>query len=89
MVLKILTQGIDLVAGGRSKNKYERRLRTPNLYYRLAVKLYKFLSRRTESKFKKLVLKRLMNSRTYRSPVSVSRLSRFAGKSHYQELEKK
>jgi large subunit ribosomal protein L18e len=55
----------------------------------LAVKLYKFLARRTDAKFNKLVLKRLMNSRTYRAPVSIARLSRFAGKSHIQELEKK
>ncbi len=89
MVEDILTQGIDLIAGGRSKNKHNRKLRTPNLYYRLSVKLYKFLSRRTDAKFNKLVLKRLMNSRTYRAPVSVARLSRFAGKKHIQELESK
>jgi large subunit ribosomal protein L18e len=81
--------GIDLIAGGRSKNKNDRKLRTPNLYYRLAVKLYRFLSRRTDSKFNKLVLKRLINSRTYRAPVSIARLTRFAAKKHIQELETK
>jgi large subunit ribosomal protein L18e len=51
--------------------------------------LYRFLARRTDAKFNKLVLKRLMNSRVHRAPVSLSRLSRFAQKKSYVELEKK
>lgn len=45
---------------------------------RLAVKLYKFLARRTDSRFNKLVLKRLHNSRVHRAPLSLSRLSKYA-----------
>ena len=51
--------------------------------------MYRFLARRTDAKFNKLVLKRLMNSRVHRAPVSLSRLSRFAQKKSYVELEKK
>ena len=45
---------------------------------RLTAKLYKFLSRRTDSKFNKLVLKRLHNSRVNRGPLSLSKLQRLA-----------
>lgn len=47
---------------------------------RLAAKLYKFLSRRTDAKFNKLVLKRLHNSRVNKTPVSLSKLQKFAAK---------
>jgi len=53
---------------------------TPNLYLRLVVKLYKFLSRRTESKFNKVVLKRLQNTRVNKSPISLSRLNLYAAR---------
>ena len=46
-------------------------------YIRLLVKLYRYLARRTESKFNKVVLKRLFLSRNNRPPVSLSRLARF------------
>lgn len=46
-------------------------------YLRLLVKLYKFLARRTEAKFNKVVLHRLCLSRVNRPPVSVSRLTRY------------
>ena len=39
--------------------------------------LYSFLVRRTESKFNKVVLKRLFMSRTNRPPLSLSRLVKF------------
>ncbi len=51
---------------------------TPNLYLRLVVKLYKFLSRRTDSKFNRVVLKRLQNTRVNKTPVSLSRLNVYA-----------
>ena len=70
--------GIDLKAGGRLKNKSHRTLKTNNLYHRLLVKLYKFLSRRTSSSFNSCVLKRLLNTRVHRAPVSLSRLARYA-----------
>jgi large subunit ribosomal protein L18e len=51
--------------------------------------LYRFLARRTDSKFNKLVLKRLMNSRVHRAPISLSRLNRFATKKSFKDLETK
>ena len=47
----------------------------------LASQLYRFLARRTESKFAGVVLKRLFQSRINRPPLSLSKLSKFmAGK---------
>lgn len=47
----------------------------------LDAQLYAFLVRRTESKFNKVVLKRLFMSRTNRPPLSLSKLAKFmAGK---------
>lgn len=40
------------------------------------VKLYKFLARRTHSKFNNIVKRRLFMSRTNRAPLSLSRLAR-------------
>ncbi|KAI9208344.1 ribosomal protein L18e/L15P [Polychytrium aggregatum] len=55
--------------------------KSDNVYLRLLVKLYRFLARRTESNFNKVVLKRLFMSRVNRPPVSLSGLARFtAGK---------
>merc|ERR1711879_447984 len=46
-------------------------------YIRLLVKLYRFLARRTEAPFNKVILKRLFMSRHNRPPLSVSKLARF------------
>ncbi|KAJ2162913.1 hypothetical protein GGF46_000296 [Coemansia sp. RSA 552] len=46
-----------------------------NVYLLLLVKLYRFLARRTNSNFNKVVLKRLYMSRVNRPPVSLSRLA--------------
>ncbi|PWN26655.1 putative 60S ribosomal protein L18 [Jaminaea rosea] len=43
-------------------------------YLLLLVKLYRFLARRTDSRFNKVVLRRLFMSKINRPPVSVSRL---------------
>ncbi len=69
---------IDLIKCGRVKLHKIRNLKAKNVYHRLLVKLYKFLSRRTTSKFNKCVLKRLLNSRVNRTPVSLSKLSKYA-----------
>ena len=42
-----------------------------------ALQLYSFLVRRTESKFNKVVLKRLFMSRINRPPLSLSKLAKF------------
>merc|ERR1739848_11592 len=46
-----------------------------DLYLNMLVKLYRFLARRTDTKFNKILLKRLFMSRQYRPPLSLSRLS--------------
>lgn len=73
--------GIDLIAGGRSKKTFRTAPKSENVYLTLLVKLYKFLARRTDAAFNKVVLKRLFQSRINRPPLSLSKLSRFmAGK---------
>merc|ERR1712072_1576140 len=52
------TMGIDIKAGGRIKNGNRKAPTTENVYIRLLVKLYRFLARRTEANFNKVVLKR-------------------------------
>ncbi|XP_031570563.1 60S ribosomal protein L18-like [Actinia tenebrosa] len=49
---------------------------TQNLYIRLLVKLYRFLARRTNAPFNKVVLKRLCMSRKNRPPLALSRIVR-------------
>ncbi|KAI9318353.1 60S ribosomal protein L18-B [Dichotomocladium elegans] len=48
--------------------------KSDNVYQLLLVKLYRFLARRTDANFNKVVLKRLFMSRVNRPPVTVSRL---------------
>ena len=69
---------IDLVKCGRVKLHRVRTLKAKNVYHRLLVKVYKFLSRRTTSSCNKSILKRLLNSRVNRAPVSLSKLSKYA-----------
>lgn len=47
------------------------------MYLGLLVKLYKFLARRTDAAFNKVVLKRLFQSRVNRPPLSLSKLAKF------------
>ena len=69
--------GIDLIAGGRSKKTHRDAPKSENVYLKLLVKLYRFLARRTESPFCKVVLKRLFMSRINRPPLSLSKLASF------------
>merc|ERR1712080_480851 len=69
--------GIDIKAGGRIKSSNRSSPKTENVYIRLLVKLYRFLARRTEANFNKVVLKRLFMSRHNRPPLSLSKLSKF------------
>uniref|UniRef100_A0A7S1GNR7 Large ribosomal subunit protein uL15/eL18 domain-containing protein n=1 Tax=Cyclophora tenuis TaxID=216820 RepID=A0A7S1GNR7_CYCTE len=70
--------GIDLKAGGRrvGHKSSMKVVKTQNPYNKLLIKLYKFLSRRTESKFCETVLKRLHMSKTNRPPIGLHRLSK-------------
>jgi len=66
--------GLDLKAGGRLRKQGRAREASPNLYLRLAVKLYKFLARRTDAEFAKKVHHRLIMSKTNRPPLSLSKV---------------
>merc|ERR1712228_67930 len=57
-----------------------RKTRSKNLYQHLLVKLFKFLSRRTDSKFCKTVLRRLVSSRVNRPPLSITKMIKHLGK---------
>lgn len=50
--------------------------KSDNVYLQLLVKLYRFLARRTDSKFNKVILKSLFLSKINRPPVSVARIAR-------------
>merc|ERR1711862_257439 len=50
-----------------------------NPYVRLLIKLYKFLSRRTDAKFNKVILKRLNMSGRNKPPLSLSKLIKNMG----------
>jgi large subunit ribosomal protein L18e len=54
--------------GNRSAPKSE------DPYLLLLVKLYRFLARRTDSRFNRAILKRLFMSRINRPPISISRI---------------
>ncbi|XP_010931680.1 large ribosomal subunit protein eL18y [Elaeis guineensis] len=69
--------GIDLVAGGRSKKARRTAPRSDDVYLKLLVKLYRFLVRRTGSKFNAVILKRLFMSKINKPPISLKRLIRF------------
>merc|ERR1712244_205640 len=54
--------------------------KSQDIYLRLLVKLYRFLARRTNSNFNKVILKRLFMSRSNRPPLSISKLARLMKK---------
>merc|ERR1712176_352481 len=62
-------------------HKYDRKVRrtepkSQDIYLRLLVKLYRFLARRPEAKFNKIILRRLFMSKINRPPLSIARLVR-------------
>ncbi|GAA5843284.1 hypothetical protein JCM3766R1_003651 [Sporobolomyces carnicolor] len=57
-------------------------------YLMLLVKLYRFLARRTESRFNKVVLRRLYQSKINRPPLSISRIARQVSKSNKAYTDK-
>merc|ERR1712180_172904 len=71
----IIKMGIDL---DHSKQRRVRRTapKSRDIYLALLVKLYRFLARRTNSGFNKVVLRRLFMSRANRQPLSLARLVR-------------
>ncbi|NWV01235.1 RL18 protein, partial [Upupa epops] len=68
-------QGID-IRHNRDRKVRRKEPKSQDIYLRLLVKLYRFLARRTNSPFNKVVLKRLFMSRSNRPPLSLSRMIR-------------
>jgi len=64
---------IDLDAH-HQRSTHRKAPKSDNAYLKLLVKLYRFLARRTESSFNKVILRRLFMSRINRPPVSISRI---------------
>ena len=69
--------GIDLEKRKRGRRKLTRRRapKSKNIYISLLHQLYGFLARRTDSKFNKVIAKRLVMSRNNRPVVSLSRVA--------------
>ena len=67
--------GIDL-DHRKDKKKQRKKPVSDDPYLLLLVKLYRFLARRTDAKFNKVILKRLFMSRINRPPVSIARVAR-------------
>ncbi|KAK7603832.1 hypothetical protein V9T40_003831 [Parthenolecanium corni] len=66
--------GIDIENRNNKKNPRDYPL-SKDVYRLLLVKLYRFLVRRTNSKFNKIILKRLFMTKVNRPPVSLSKIT--------------
>nr|AAX48850.1 L18 [Suberites domuncula] len=66
--------GIDV--GHKQRKVVRKDPKSDDPYLRLIVKLYRFLARRTDAPFNKVVLKRLYMSKTNRPPLSIARIVR-------------
>ncbi|XP_064416819.1 60S ribosomal protein L18 [Latimeria chalumnae] len=67
--------GVD-IRHNKDRKVHRKEPKSQDIYLRLLVKLYRFLARRSNSNFNRVVLKRLFMSRTNRPPLSLSRLIR-------------
>ncbi|KAL8513412.1 hypothetical protein ACS0TY_012757 [Phlomoides rotata] len=70
--------GIDLIAGGKNKKTKRTAPKSNDIYLKLLVKLYRFLVRRTGSRFNAVILKRLIMSRVNKAPIALSKLIKLA-----------
>lgn len=66
--------GIDL--RHQKPTHHRKAAKSDNPYLRVLVKVYRFLARRTDSAFNKVILRRLFMSKINRPPVSLSRILR-------------
>jgi len=57
------------------RNSHRKAPKSDNVYLKLLVKLYRFLARRTDAPFNKVILRRLFMSRINRPPMSLSRIA--------------
>ncbi|KAM0469745.1 hypothetical protein ACHAPX_010326 [Trichoderma viride] len=69
----VVAMGIDLDRH-HVKGTHRKAPKSDNVYLKLLVKLYRFLARRTDAAFNKVVLRRLFMSKINRPPVSLSRI---------------
>ncbi|KAI8897811.1 ribosomal protein L18e/L15P [Globomyces pollinis-pini] len=69
--------GVDLAKKHHQKIRNRSEPKSQDVYLRLLVKLYRFLARRTNSKFNATVLKRLFMSKINRPPLSIARVSKY------------
>jgi len=70
------------------RNSHRKAPKSDNVYLKLLVKLYRFLARRTDSNFNKVILRRLFMSRINRPPMSISRIVSVASPKHDTTAEK-
>eukprot|EP01087_Luapelamoeba_hula_P005233 TRINITY_DN15306_c0_g1_i1.p2 TRINITY_DN15306_c0_g1~~TRINITY_DN15306_c0_g1_i1.p2 ORF type:complete len:188 (-),score=16.55 TRINITY_DN15306_c0_g1_i1:87-650(-) len=69
--------GIDLRTKNHAKKGHRTAPASDDPYLLLLVRLYRFLARRTNANFNRIILKRLCQSRTNRPPLSLSKVVRF------------
>lgn len=69
-----MSAGIDLDRH-HVRSTHRKAPKSDNAYLKLLVKLYRFLARRTDAPFNKVILRRLFMSRMNRPPVSLSRIN--------------
>jgi large subunit ribosomal protein L18e len=67
--------GVD-IRHNKDRKVHRTEPKSQDIYLRLLVKLYRFLARRTDAKFNRIILKRLFMSRMHRPPLSIARLVR-------------
>ena len=69
--------GVDTGKKNHLKLGNRKDARSNDVYLKLLIKLYRFLARRTDSKFNKTVLKRLFMSRINRPPISIAKVTKY------------
>uniref|UniRef100_G3PCK3 Ribosomal protein L18 n=1 Tax=Gasterosteus aculeatus aculeatus TaxID=481459 RepID=G3PCK3_GASAC len=67
--------GVD-IRHNKDRKVHRKEPRSQDIYLRLLVKLYRFLARRSNAPFNRVILRRLFMSRIHRPPLSISRLIR-------------
>merc|ERR1711865_622632 len=76
--INILTSKWELISSREVELRTQTKdSRSTNLYTHLLIKLFRFLSRRTDSAFCKTVLRRLIASRRNRPPISLSKINKY------------
>lgn len=78
--------GIDLKH--KKPTHHRKEAKSDNPYLKVLVKVYRFLARRTDSDFNKVVLRRLFMSKINRPPVSISRILKNVAHEQAPKLDK-